>query len=162
MADQANSLILISTILLSVFIGIKLFEFLEESDFTSFDKPHVMFAFDNVKTSFKMLTEQLYVYMTEFSFKSFTLYLFFLGIVGLIVAFFYTRNKPENFLLNMFIFFSICFNVIVFIAPVINGNYTGYDTLRYNIYPLYFSVLTNSIIFAWFFNRSKFKKYSKA
>jgi hypothetical protein len=144
----------------SVFVGIKLFEFLEDSDFTEFDKPHRILSFANIKTSFDILFQQVSIYMSEFSFKGMALYLFFSGLLARIVFFFYIRRKKSNGLISQYVFFSICFDVVVFIAPVLNGNYTGFDTLRYNIYPLYSSALNNAMLVAYIVNNSALKAYS--
>jgi hypothetical protein len=151
----------LSMLLLSVFVGIKLFEFLEDSDFTEFDKPHRILSFANIKSSFDILLQQVSIYMSEFSFKGMALYLFFSGLLARIGLFFYLRRKKNNDLFFLYLFFSICFDVVVFIAPVLNGNYTGFDTLRYNIYPLYVSALNNAMLIAWLVNNSALKAYSR-
>lgn len=151
------TLLFLSMLLLSVFVGIKLFEFLEDSDFTEFDKPHRLLSFTNIKSSFAVLFQQVTIYMSEFSFKGMALYLFFLGLLARIGLFFYLRRKKSNGLIFLYMIFSICFDVVVFMAPVLNGNYTGFDTLRYNIYPLYVSALNNAMLIAYLVNNTALK-----
>lgn len=157
-AGTKTALLVLALLALSVFTGIKLFEFLEDSDFTEFDKPHKMWSFGNIRNSFDILLQQVSIYMSEFSFKGMTLYLFFAGLIARIVLFFYIRQKENRSVFCQYLFFSICFDVIVFLAPVLNGSYTGFDTLRYNIFPLYVSALNNTLFVAWLVNNSALKK----
>jgi hypothetical protein len=64
------------------------------------------------------------------------------------------RRKEENWRFAFYVLFSLFFDVIVFLAPVMNGNYSGYDTIRYNIYPMYFAVLNAAVILAYFGTKS--------
>lgn len=155
-----TSLVFIGMILLSVFTGIKLFEFLEDSDFTEFDKPHRMMSFDNIQSSFNILFQQVGVYMSEFSYKGMALYLFFSGLIVRIILVFYARSRINQSVFYLYLIFSICFDVGVFFAPVLNGNYTGFDTLRYNIFPLYVSALNNTLVLAYLVNINHLKRYS--
>lgn len=153
--------LLVSALLaLSVFTGIKLFEFLEDSDFTEFDKPYKMWSFENIRSSLDILLRQVSIYMSEFSFKGMTLYLFFTGLIARIVLFFCIRQRENRSVFCQYLFFSICFDIIVFLAPVLNGSYTGFDTLRYNIFPLYVSALNNTLLVAWLVSTSALKKYA--
>lgn len=156
-----NAIILIITISFSSLLGIKWFDFLIESGFTQIGNPNKIFAFEDIKSSFELLREQVSIYMSEFGFKGVTYNLFFLGFIFRVGFLFYIRKKEELSLLTIYIFFSICFDVVVAFAPVLNGCYTGYDTLRYNIYPLYFAALNSTIIIVFFMQKFKSKTFSK-
>jgi hypothetical protein len=85
-------------------------------------------------------------YLASVGFRSFQIIFTFLSIPVCLVYYFKNRKslgQKQLFLLLFYVFFCTC----TFAAPIINGNYTGIDTIRYNIYPFFFA----AIFFAWGF-----------
>ncbi len=135
---------LVVVICLFVIIGLKIFSYIGHTGVIFFDKPYRIMSFENVKNSFEIFTGQILGYLRTFGYRSFTIYLFIISLLCMVVLFFQTR-KSEHFISNLFAVFSLVFSGVVLIAPILNGNYSGTDTLRYNIYPFYFSALSLTI-----------------
>lgn len=144
-----RGVLLLSQLVLPVVIGLLLYKLIPRFNFASFDNPHKLMALEDVWGSWQMLSGQMLAYMKEFSFRAVTLYLFFVTFIMRIWMVFDLRRQKENWRFAFYILFSLFFDVIVFFAPVLNGNYSGYDTLRYNIYPVYFAVLNTAVTLAY-------------
>lgn len=138
---------LILVFCLFVLIGLKIFVYTGHSGVISFVEPHRIMSFDTIKSSFEIYTNQMLGYLTTFGFRAFTIYLFIASLLCMIILFFQTK-KTENFIVNLFSVYSLVFSGVVIIAPIINGNYSGTDTLRYNIYPFYFACLSLIVFIA--------------
>ncbi len=141
-------------ILLPAVIGMWLYTLIPRFNLTSFDNPHKLMALEDVWASWQMLSGQILAYLKEFSFRSATFYLFFVTFITRLWMLFDLRKQKEYLRFTFYVLFSLFFDVIVFFAPVLNGNYSGYDTLRYNIYPVYFAVLNAAVILAYFGTRT--------
>lgn len=142
-----KSITLIALIIGCSVIGLKVFDLMAKSDYIFFGTPYKMFAFENIYSSFEMLMDQCKTYMLEFSFKSFSMYLGLLSFVGMCWLLIKLRTT-ENKFLSIFIVFSIIFSLAAFWTVVINGGYTGWDCMRYNIYAFYIGVLNTTVIIA--------------
>ena len=142
------------TVVIATWAGLKLFQLFSKGTYFHIDNPHKLLAFEDVKSSFDLFSEQMLIYMSEFGFKFITIYLFLLSFIAMVFLFFYTRKRPDTFM-YFYTIFSIVFSVTVLSAPIINGNYTGYDTLRYNIYPLYLMALNIPLFLAYMIKHRK-------
>ena len=143
------SLVLLILIVLSSAIGWEIYDLIAKSDYVYFCTPYKMFAFDNMISSFHILMEQCGTYMSELSFKSFSMYLSLISFIGLCWLYFKIK-KTENKLLSIYITFSIIFCLSAFWVVVINGSYTGWDSMRYNIYAFYIGIINTTVIFSCF------------
>lgn len=141
------SLVIFILIVLSSAIGWKIYDLIAKSDYVYFCTPFKMFAFDNMISSFHILMEQCGAYMSEFSFKSFSMYISLISFIGLCWLYFKIK-KTENKLLSIYITFSIIFCLSAFWVVVINGSYTGWDCMRYNIYAFYIGILNTAVFFS--------------
>jgi hypothetical protein len=155
-----KSITLIILIIICTVIGLKAFDLMVKSDYIFFGTPYKMFAFENIYSSFEMLMDQCKTYMLEFSFKSFSMYLSIFAFVGMCLLFIKIR-KSENKFLSIFIVFSIIFSLAAFWTVVINGGYTGWDCMRYNIYAFYIGILNTAVIIAVSGFNLRLKKYGK-
>lgn len=154
------SLVLLTLIVLSSAIGWKIYDLIATSDYVYFCTPYKMFAFDNMISSFHILMEQCGTYMSELSFKSFSMYLSFISFIGLCWLYFKIK-KTENKLLSIYITFSIIFCLSSFWVVVINGSYTGWDSMRYNIYAFYIGILNATILLSCFTIKPSYKIIGK-
>lgn len=145
---------LAATIVVGTWTGLKLFQLFSEGAYFHIDNPHKLLAFEDIKSSFDLFSDQMLIYMSEFGFKFITIYLFLLSFIAMVFLFFYTRKRSDTFM-YFYTIFSIVFSVVVLSAPIINGNYTGYDTLRYNIYPFYLMALNIPLFLAYMIKQSK-------
>jgi hypothetical protein len=118
----------------------ELFNWVAANKLITFIAPHKIYAFDNIIPSLNNFASQMMDYLRSFGFRSFQIIFTFLSIPACLVYYFKNRNslgQTQLFLLLFYVFFSIC----TFAAPIINGNYTGIDTIRYNIYPFFFAAI---------------------
>jgi hypothetical protein len=133
--------------LLSVIVGLGAFKLLSISGYFSFDLPHRLMDFSNIGSSWKILAGQMREYLWATDFRSLILVISLLSYAGTIVILIRNlkKTKPSPYL-TFYLLFSLLFIPLVFIMPVINGNYTGYDTLRYNIFVFYLSMINAGIV----------------
>ncbi len=153
-------LLFMSTLLLSVALGLWCFYFLSQGKYFYIDQPHKLMVFDDMKDSLRIFARQIGDYLSEFCFKSITICLSMVAFIAIIVLYFKTR-KNGNWLLGYYMIFSTMFSILVISAPIINGNYTGYDTLRYNIYPFYLMPLNLTIFLACVVRNGTWLRYGK-
>jgi hypothetical protein len=102
----------------------------------------------------------MWAYLLQCNFKSLIIILSLLSLIFLSRKSFqdiYYPNKKRNNPLTIYALFSILFSVFVFLAPVINGSYTGWDTLRYNIGFFYISILNLGVIIYLCLKKQRFQ-----
>jgi hypothetical protein len=128
--------LLVLTILASAALAHYLIYLIESSGEVFFNKPSHNYTLDAAKFSF----DAFFLYMKEitfvFGYRTISLWLFILSYILLLISYLKLHKEkasPLKFVVLFFIFY--CPSVIF--AALITGIYTGYDTLRYNIYPLY-------------------------
>ena len=148
------------TSILSLVAGLAWFKVIGSGNYIYFDEPHKMIAFNDIKSSYDIFSGQILAYAGEAGFKSFSIYLFMFSFIGMAFLFFYTR-RTNNLLLYFYSVFSIVYSIVVLAAPIINGNYSGVDTLRYNIYPFYLGPLNSIILAAFMVKNNSFLKNMK-
>jgi hypothetical protein len=120
--------------------GIKVYHYVKDHGISNFYNPHKMYAFDEFVPSLKTFVEQLMSYIGMPGFRSF---LIFFSVLSLPVVLFLliAKRKTLSPELKFFFVFYLVFSVSVTGAPLVNGNYSGYDTLRYNVSFFYFAVM---------------------
>ena len=129
---------LILAVVLTGYTGLELFKYIEQSGYVSIPDPHKYMDFENIKQSWAILKGQLADWLSLGKLKGWIL-------IGVIASFLLmttftilriglftkkSKAKPSNsFLLTALL---PIFMLIVFVAPILNGSYTGWDTMRYN------------------------------
>lgn len=126
----------------STIVGMAVFFLLKNSHFIYIDEPHRIMDFKYMGECLKLLMHQMYIYLTDMNFKSIIIILSLITFIYNVIESVISWVKKSSFTLkDIYIVFSVTFSIIVFVAPVINGNYTGFDTLRYNIYIFYILII---------------------
>jgi hypothetical protein len=98
-------------------------------------------------------------YIKEVSFQGLIILLTIVSLIFQCIAFFWEIRKNKQYpWMAFYCLFSVSFCLLVFFMPVINGNYTGFDTLRYNIAVFYLSLLNLGFIAALFSGTGENKK----
>ena len=146
---------LILIINISAFVlGAIIFILIQNTYYISIDRPYRIMDFKNARDSFHVLSGHLFYYMkygtytkgiiiaSVLSFLS-VLYLFLAGI----------RKESQLSAFTIYCFIAIAYTLFVFFAPVINGSYTASDSLRYNIYVFYISMLNIPLVIAYLLTR---------
>lgn len=110
--------------------------------------PHKIMDFDNIIPSLDMFLLQMSNYMRIPGLRSFTMIFTFIAILVCFIIVFFRRKHFSRQNLFLFCFFA-CFSICVFASPIINGNYSGYDTIRYIISPFYISFIILAVFIAY-------------
>lgn len=142
--------------LFSIFTGLGLFHVLNSSGYIFFDLPHRIMDFNNIRSSWNILTRQMWEYLTGANCKSLIIIISLLSFTGTIILLISNLKKEKSYsYLTFYLLFCVVFIPVVFFMPVVNGNYTGYDTLRYNIYVFYLALINTGIILVQLSQRVK-------
>ncbi|MCW3076256.1 MAG: hypothetical protein JWO32_865 [Bacteroidetes bacterium] len=149
-----SHLMFISSVITGSVGAILLFKVVKESKVFNFADPHKIYAFENIKPSFDMFIDQMAIYITTPGFRSFTIIFTVLSMIVLLIICIRKAGKMPYPLLFMLVYF-VVFCLSVFPAPILNGNYTGWDTLRYNVHPFYLSGIIFTIAFAFVLEKYK-------
>lgn len=122
---------IILSLFLGTIIGSATIEILQLKGLIFIEQPHSFLAFDNIIGSLNELFRQYWNYLRILNFVSLIFLLSFISLVlGVIriLRLYFSGLKSQSFELGL-IYLSIIF---IIIAPVLTGNYTGKDTIRYN------------------------------
>jgi hypothetical protein len=135
------------------------FKFIDSSHYVFIDQANSFMNFANIGASFKMLFRQLDEYLLGINFKSLIILLSLVSFTGTVILFFRKTGKQAKYLfLRFYCLFSITYTLVVLFMPVLVGNYTGYDTIRYNIYVFYLLVINTGIVAAALLNGRMMKR----
>jgi hypothetical protein len=131
----ASTLLAVSLIATS--ISAYMLNIFENAEYITVEKPFRYLDFDNIGNSWDIMYQQLSTYILDFRIKGLIIVLSFLAVVASLINSFkaikrYFNSTERSFGLDEYyhIFFTV-FAAAVFWAPVINGNYGGWDTIRY-------------------------------
>jgi hypothetical protein len=129
-------------------IGLKVYQYVKNSGITHFLNPEHIYEFDSIIPALKLFSEQMYIYMQQWGFRSTHIILTFvsLPVIAILILF---KRKSFSKEMNFFLVFCLIFSFTVLSAPIIAGNYIGFDNLRYNIACFYFSIITLTFFAAY-------------
>ncbi len=106
-----------------------------------------IFSFDQIVPSLAMFSEQHSFYLSQYDFRALIDLLFLLSLilhstflVRKLISFFKNEDVPMAELIYLLLFVVITVSTVV--MPIINGSYSGWDILRYNVYSLYFGIFS--------------------
>lgn len=117
--------------------------------------------FDKVTESFSVYFDHMVDMLQKKEVKSVIIFLFSITFIGQLVLFaknYFKLTISQRY----YLLFSTIYSVMGIIAPIINGSYTSYDHIRYNIYPFYLIALNIPVIIAIIVKNSGIKKAGKA
>ena len=109
----------------------------ENAEYITVEKPFRYLDFDNIGNSWNIMYHQLSTYVSDLRIKGLIIVLTFVAVVASVVNSFvaikkYFKSTERSFgLIEYYHIFSMIFSAAVFWAPIINGNYGGWDTIRY-------------------------------
>jgi hypothetical protein len=139
-------------------LGFAIFILIKNSNYIWIDNPHRIMDFKNSVNSFHTMIGHMLFYLKNgpyiriiiiSSILSF-LSMVYLSITGI-------RKEQELSAFTIYCYLTVIYTLIVFFAPVINGNYTAWDSLRYLIYAFYISMLNIPLVIGYFL-KSNFKE----
>jgi len=67
-------------------------------------------------------------------------------------------KEKEKFVESIYFLFSGIFLISVFLAPALSGNYTGYDTIRYNLFVFIVALANSGIILRRILRNKRYEK----
>lgn len=133
----------------SVVAGIIAFHLICKLQYFSVEENPILLDLKNMRASLIQLGGQMWHAFKYMAFVGIITTISLLSFIALNYIFFKEIRKNKS-LLVIFFFFVLAYSFIVFLAPVISGNYTGPDRLRYNIYVFYMLVITFWVVIAFF------------
>ena len=131
-------------------LGLAAYEFLSQQKIITFLPPHRIYDLANAIPSLYMFINQMLRYLMIPGFRSLQIAFTFFTMIAGCVFYVKQRKKAETGLLffpRFYIFFCLC----VFFAPIVNGNYTGEDTLRYSVTPFFLASVVFALCIAFIF-----------
>jgi len=149
-----RSLILAIAVIIAALIGFILFNNLNTYFHIRIGTPHRINKISYFYESLHTFIEQVTIILAHHSLVSLLYILSFVSFIfsGIIVIghyrAIYTPEKPQLPLL--YLCFSFFFYPMVILAPIFNGNFTGFDTLRYVVFAPYLAIFNIPLIL-WFY-----------
>jgi hypothetical protein len=138
----------------AVALGMLAFHYMDNNKYIFIDKPNRIMEYKYHTESFNLLMSQMYNYLKDWNYKSLIIIISSLTFLSIIVISIKKLFSQKKFTLkHSYYVFSIIFTLVVFLAPVINGSYTGYDTFRYNIYVFYLLIINFGVIIYLFIEK---------
>lgn len=142
---------------LATVVSLWVFNAINRSGYIWFAAPNINFGLENSINSFHTFMKMVGEYIEYFGYHTLTIYLFLISIVCLCWLLI-RRWRSADVTLKFSLIFIIGQAFLLVWAPVLTGSFTGIDTLRYNIYPLYLGGLNLAIFFALAIPRTQFTK----
>ncbi len=140
------------TVIFGVCIAMKLYTHINQSGLFNFSSPNKMYAFENIGQSMKTFYAQASCYISLLGFRSFQMVFAYLSpVISGIMFLVYRKKFSES--VKFFLLFYTIFSIIVYAAPVLNGSYTGWDTIRYNVAPVFFAMTFLAILVGYFMKK---------
>ncbi len=124
-----------------------LYDAINATNYIYFFEPDLHLSVERTTAAYNLFFHLAKEYTFDFGYRSICIYLFVVSIGGLIFIL-ATKRKKIDGILKFFVLFTLSQSMVVLFAPVVIGNFTGYDCLRYNIYPLYLTGLNLAVVFA--------------
>jgi len=104
---------------------------------------------NNSIPSLYVFFDQIWQYINLYGFRSFQIAFAFVAILICLIALF---RRKISINARYFVVFFIVFSIMVYAAPIIIGNYHGWDCIRYNIFPIYLSTVILAVTFSYILN----------
>ena len=120
-------------------LGMVIFDKFTHNSVFHLTQMHQLLNWENIISALNILSTQLKIYLFEISFKSLTITLSILSFIGTVyycISQFIKikQRKQEVSLFFIWETFILFFTPIVMLIPVLNGNYLGFDCIRYNYF----------------------------
>lgn len=134
---KIHATVLLAVSILATSISAYLLHVFENADYITVEKPFRYLDFDNIGNSWDIMYHQLSTYVKDLRVKGLIIVLSFFAVVASIFNSFaaikrYFKSTERSFgLIEYYHIFFMVFSAAVFWAPIINGNYGGWDTIRY-------------------------------
>ncbi len=151
------SLLLMAVSIVAAGLAAWAYNAINTSGYVYFDKPVLSFELKSMLNSYHIFMSLVQEYTVVFGFRTVCMYLFLASQVCLFVLLIKNRRSMNSLLIFSLVFI-IAQAFIVIPFPIICGNFTGFDTFRYNIYPLYLTGLNFSIFLALRMRRTVWAK----
>ena len=140
--------------LISLGIGLYFYYLLcHRSSLTVMNLESKAFAFSNINASLQIFVQQHWSYISAMDPRGIAdlLFLFaWLVQMTLLVKYLFVwlrkGGDTKRTLEVIYLIIFVCATTIILLMPVINGSYTGYDIIRYNIFSIYLGIFSFSYL----------------
>jgi hypothetical protein len=124
--------------------GIYFFKYFKTLGIGYFTEPHTMMSADLIMPSLKIFTEEMIDYIKTPGLRSLLVLFTFSSMLICPLVLILKRKTLDPQMRFLLIFYTM-FTYAVFAAPIVNGNYSGYDTIRYSIFSFYFTLILMAV-----------------
>ena len=147
-----NALLMISIVVASSYLGLKAFDWVAKTGYIYIPQPHKYLDYDNIKASWNTLMDQYHTYL---KINNLLAYILILLACSIVLSLFYALKllrkvfQEKAWIVSNIEGFMILVALYVvgnLLAPILNGNYTGWDTIRYNISAYVFGLVCLPIL----------------
>lgn len=157
---------LTGVIAIYVILGFVLFDRFTHNKVITLAKANFNFSIEGMLASWSNITSSLSPYFINISVFSVIIFLSLFAFILAMIFISLSVNKLlkgleinsaggiKSFLNLFFIFFAI----VVFLSPILSGSFQGFDTIRYNVFILYFGLLYLGPLLILLFNEKPFSK----
>jgi len=149
-----------------VILGFILFDRITHNKVITLAKASFNFSIEGMSIAWRNFASGIAPYLS--SITTFTIIIIISGVALLLALILFFRSvkkllkgleiDSEEGLRNFLNLFFIIFMVVVFLSPILTGSFQGFDTIRYNIFVLYFGLLFIGPLFVMLFNERPFAK----
>jgi hypothetical protein len=144
-ASVKRSVLIFLLIVVGGYLGYKVYAHVLAGGYTTMSA--ITINPSNALPSLQIFLNEMYDFMKVPGFRSTHMFFTFFLIPYGFYYFFKHRKSTDSKLASMFLLNSL-FSLCVFSAPIVNGNFFGYDTLRYSVSPFYFSLIMMAVLIA--------------
>jgi len=155
------ALYLISTCALFVYSGNEAFNSIDKEHYNLLGTPGNEPSVDKMLQQFGTFLDQMKFYLGSYGIRSVILCLFVVSFTLMVYVFIHSLRKAVKGLVPVYALFSISFSLGVLCAPMIAGKYEGWDCIRYNAYPFYFTVLNVAVFFGYSIKSDALSKFGR-
>jgi hypothetical protein len=145
-ASFKRAVLLFLLLVIGGILGYKCYDHILTGGYATFLQARMLNP-DNALPSLQMFLSEMYDFMKTPGFRSAQMFLTFLLIPYGFYYFLKNRKATDSKLASMFLLYSL-YSLCVFSAPIVNGNFLGYDTLRYSVSPFYFALIMLACLIA--------------
>lgn len=142
--------------------GLIIYWAIRQSGYVRLANPGNVLNLETVLNSFQIFGKQFWMYLSAADFRSVIIVLAILSIIlQLVVLLWQISRGRDRGVAFSYLLFSVVFIPVVILAPLLTGSYSGYDTLRYNVYALYLAVANLAFLPGFFSFQLKIGKIVK-
>jgi hypothetical protein len=140
------------SVLLGCILAFYVYNYVKQTLLFNYIEPNRMYDFQNIQPSFDVFYEQMTTYIALPGFRSIQILFAFIAPI-VCFAVLMVRRRSMDMPFKFLLWFYVLFSAMVFAAPIVNGNYTAWDTIRYNVSAIFFSMIILALFVGFIYSR---------